>query len=156
MKTIQAFNTILLGLLTAAFALGSSAAVAAPGEIAVIVKTTNSNFWQNVNKGASAAIEGSGFSMTFDGPASEAAVADQVNLLDNAVKYSEVQTSIKIHVKMYELVTCIAVEDQGIGIVPAEKTKIFQRFYRSPDIHQKEGIGIGLYLAREIVQKQKG
>jgi signal transduction histidine kinase len=78
------------------------------------------------------------------------------NILDNAVKYSEVQTSIKIHVKMYELVTCIAVEDQGIGIAADEKTQIFQRFYRSPSIQQKEGIGIGLYLAREIMQKQKG
>ena len=48
--------------------------VALAGEIAVIVKTTNSNFWQNVNKGASAAIEGqSEHRMTFDGPASEAA-----------------------------------------------------------------------------------
>ena len=57
---------------------------------------------------------------------------------------------------MYELVTCIAVEDQGIGIAADEKTQIFQRFYRSPSMQQKEGIGIGLYLAREIIQKQKG
>ena len=74
--------------LKALLAIGTIAALPAAAmadEIAVIVKTTNSNFWQNVNKGASAAIEGSGFSMTFDGPASEAAVADQVNLLDNAV-----------------------------------------------------------------------
>ncbi|AFA49658.1 sensor histidine kinase [Acetobacterium woodii] len=78
------------------------------------------------------------------------------NILDNAVKYSEAQTSITIHVKMYELVTCIAVEDQGSGIAPDEKAQIFQRFYRSSGIQQKEGIGIGLYLAREIMQKQKG
>ncbi len=78
------------------------------------------------------------------------------NILDNAVKYSEAQTSITIHVKMYELVTCIVVEDQGMGIAPDEKAQIFQRFYRSSGIQQKEGIGIGLYLAREIMQKQKG
>ena len=54
MNTIKAFNTVLLGLLTAAFALSSSAAFAAPGEIAVIVKTTNSNYWQDVKKGATA------------------------------------------------------------------------------------------------------
>lgn len=47
MKTI---NTIALGLVSAAFALGASAAYAAPKEIAVIVKTTNSNYWQNVKK----------------------------------------------------------------------------------------------------------
>ncbi len=56
------------------------------GEIAVIVKTTNSNFWQNVNKGAAAAIEAqSEHSFTFNGPASESAIADQVNLVENAI-----------------------------------------------------------------------
>ena len=66
--------------------LALSAAAAQAGEIAVIVKTTNSNFWQNVNKGASAAIEGqSAHTMTFNGPASESAVADQVNLVENAI-----------------------------------------------------------------------
>lgn len=74
--------------LKAALALGVALALPATamaGEIAVIVKTTNSNFWQNVNKGASAAIKDSGHTMTFEGPASEAAVADEVNLVDNAV-----------------------------------------------------------------------
>ncbi|SMR83950.1 ribose transport system substrate-binding protein [Aliiroseovarius halocynthiae] len=56
------------------------------GEIAVIVKTTNSNFWQNVNKGATAAMEGvSDHTFSFNGPASESAIADQVNLVENAI-----------------------------------------------------------------------
>jgi len=74
--------------LKAALAIGAVLALPAgamAGEIAVIVKTTNSNFWQNVNKGASAAIEGTGHTLTFDGPAAESAVADEVNLVDNAV-----------------------------------------------------------------------
>lgn len=55
-------------------------------EIAVIVKTTSSNFWQNVNRGAQAAIEGlDGYTMTFDGPASESDIAAQVNMVDNAI-----------------------------------------------------------------------
>ncbi|WP_022953487.1 ABC transporter substrate-binding protein [Leucothrix mucor] len=59
---------------------------ATAGEIAVIVKTTNSNFWQNVNKGANAAIAGQKeHTITFNGPASESAVADQVNLVENAI-----------------------------------------------------------------------
>lgn len=63
--------------------LGASAQA---GEIAVIVKTTNSTFWQNVNKGAEAGMkEVAGHSMTFSGPASESAIADQVNLIENAV-----------------------------------------------------------------------
>ena len=76
-------------LLTTALVTGvlaTAASVAAAGEIAVIVKTTNSSFWQNVNKGASAAIEGiSEHTMTFNGPASESAIADQVALVENAI-----------------------------------------------------------------------
>lgn len=61
-------------------------AQAAGGEIAVIVKTVNSNYWQNVQKGAGDAMKGaSGYTMTFQGPASESAVADQVNMVENAV-----------------------------------------------------------------------
>ncbi len=74
-----------LRVLLAATAIAALPAFAMADEIAVIVKTTNSNFWQNVNKGASAAIEGSGATMTFDGPAAESAVADEVNMVDNAV-----------------------------------------------------------------------
>lgn len=56
------------------------------GEIAVIVKTTNSNFWQNVNKGAVAAMDGqSEHTMTFDGPAAESDIADQVDMVENAI-----------------------------------------------------------------------
>ncbi len=75
--------------LKAALAASTLALVPATGiagEIAVIVKTTNSNFWQNVNKGASAAIEGqSEHTFSFNGPAAESAIADQVNLVENAI-----------------------------------------------------------------------
>ncbi|MCV0427703.1 MAG: ABC transporter substrate-binding protein [Roseibium sp.] len=75
---------ISTAMMVSALALSTVASQA--GEIAVIVKTTNSNFWQNVNKGASAAIEGQeGHTMTFNGPASESAIADQVSLVENAV-----------------------------------------------------------------------
>ena len=71
-------------LLSACLALLGATAQA--GEIAVIVKTTNSTFWQNVNKGAAAGMkEVNGHTMTFSGPASESAIADQVNLVENAV-----------------------------------------------------------------------
>jgi len=77
-------NFLRPALLSACLALLGSAAQA--GEIAVIVKTTNSTFWQNVNKGAAAGMkEVSGHTMTFSGPASESAIADQVNLVENAV-----------------------------------------------------------------------
>lgn len=56
------------------------------GEIAVIVKTVNSTFWQNVQKGAETAMKGvQGHTLTFQGPAAESAIADQVNMVENAV-----------------------------------------------------------------------
>lgn len=76
-------------LLTTTLATGiiaATASLAHAGEIAVIVKTTNSSFWQNVNKGATSAIQGhSGHTMTFNGPAAESAIADQVALVENAI-----------------------------------------------------------------------
>ena len=68
----------LSGIIVLAMALFADAALAAGGEIAVIVKTTNSNFWQNVNKGASDAIklpELKGYTMSFQGPAADPALA---------------------------------------------------------------------------------
>ncbi|CAG9216610.1 Monosaccharide ABC transporter substrate-binding protein (CUT2 family) [Paraburkholderia sabiae] len=67
-------------------AMFSAYAQAAGGEIAVIVKTANSNYWQNVQKGATAAMADSkGYTMTFQGPAAESAIADEVNMVENAV-----------------------------------------------------------------------
>jgi ribose transport system substrate-binding protein len=76
-------RSVLAALLATAVALPAQAA---PKEIAVIVKTVNSTYWQNVQKGADAAMKSAGdYSMTFQGPASESAIADQVNLVVNAV-----------------------------------------------------------------------
>ena len=50
----------------------------------------------------------------------------------------------------------ICVEDRGIGMTEEEIPKVFQRFYRGKQVQQKPGVGIGLYLVREIVKKQKG
>lgn len=75
-----------VGHLFSLTALALSASAASAGEIAVIVKTTNSTFWQNVNKGADSGLkEVKGHTMTFSGPASESAIAEQVNLVENAV-----------------------------------------------------------------------
>ena len=51
---------------------------------------------------------------------------------------------------------CIDVTDTGIGILESEIPKLFVRFYRSPGVNQVQGVGIGLYLAREIVVRQGG
>lgn len=78
------------------------------------------------------------------------------NILDNAIKYSPAESTVFVEVKKFQLYTCISVKDQGMGIRESEKAQIFGRFYRSMDVQQEDGIGIGLYLAREILQRENG
>lgn len=78
------------------------------------------------------------------------------NILDNAVKYTEVGGNIHIVVYRQELFTKISIEDTGKGIALERQATIFTRFYREPEVHDKEGIGIGLYLARKIITQQNG
>lgn len=78
------------------------------------------------------------------------------NVLDNAVKYSDEGASVQVETVPYESFVCIRVRDFGPGIREDEQGKIFQRFYRSDDVRDKPGFGIGLYLVREILGKQGG
>lgn len=78
------------------------------------------------------------------------------NVLDNAVKYSHEGGTVKVSVIKYELYTAVAVKDGGIGISEEETPKIFGRFYRASDVQQEDGVGIGLYLSREILRKENG
>lgn len=78
------------------------------------------------------------------------------NLLDNAVKYSGEGTAIRIKVTAYEMFVRIDIADEGIGISEEEQGAIFQRFYRSAAVKDKEGLGIGLYLVREILIREEG
>jgi signal transduction histidine kinase len=78
------------------------------------------------------------------------------NLLDNAVKYTPVGSSIHVTVEEREMYVKIDVTDTGRGISEGEQATIFKRFYRSESVHEIEGIGIGLYLAREIITMQGG
>lgn len=78
------------------------------------------------------------------------------NLLDNAVKYTPVGGNIRVDVKQYELFSAIRVTDSGPGIPEDEQAKIFGRFYRAREAWQTQGVGVGLYLTREIAQKQGG
>ncbi len=77
------------------------------------------------------------------------------NIVDNAIKYTENGT-VTISVKTYELFTCIKVSDTGKGIRESEQAAVFGRFYRSEDVKDDKGVGIGLFLARQIIQSQGG
>lgn len=78
------------------------------------------------------------------------------NLLDNAVKYTPAGGEIHLLAKEYDLFCRIDIADTGIGISEAEQAKVFSRFYRSPSVSEQEGVGIGLYLTRQILTGQEG
>ncbi len=78
------------------------------------------------------------------------------NIIDNALKYTPSGGSVTVCAKEYESFVCITVSDTGIGIYESEYPKIFERFYRSPDVSAEKGVGIGLYLTREIISKESG
>ena len=78
------------------------------------------------------------------------------NLLDNAVKYTPENGKITVTVECWELYLKIGIADTGKGIPEKHQGAIFKRFYREDDVHDVEGIGIGLYLAREIITMQGG
>lgn len=78
------------------------------------------------------------------------------NLLENAVKYSPEGSEILVDDLLYESFVCVRIQDKGIGIPEEEQGKIFQRFYRGSNVKDKQGFGIGLYLAREVLRRQGG
>lgn len=78
------------------------------------------------------------------------------NIIDNAIKYTPTGGSVTVSAEEYEMFVRLDIADTGIGIDEPETAKIFSRFYRSPDVHDENGAGIGLYLAREIISLDGG
>ena len=78
------------------------------------------------------------------------------NILDNAVKYTPADGDIQVSVQSWEFYVKIDITDSGKGIDEGRQGMIFKRFYREEEVHDIEGIGIGLYLAREIITMQGG
>lgn len=78
------------------------------------------------------------------------------NLIDNAVKYSPEGSEVRVSAQSFEMFVSISVSDNGIGIPESELQLIFTRFYRGREVREQNGVGIGLYLARQIAEEQGG
>jgi two-component system, OmpR family, sensor histidine kinase KdpD len=78
-------------------------------------------------------------------------------LLDNALKYSYPRTPISIRVFDSGSTVTVEITNRGQAISPEEQSRIFDRFYRNPDLQQKiPGSGLGLTIAQSIVRAHKG
>jgi len=80
------------------------------------------------------------------------------NLLSNAVKYSGEASSIQVFVKMEDGCMLTTVADQGIGIPSDEIPRLFERFHRARNVSSRYygGLGLGLYIAKAIVEAHRG
>ncbi|MCI9547352.1 MAG: HAMP domain-containing histidine kinase [Lachnospiraceae bacterium] len=78
------------------------------------------------------------------------------NLVDNAIKYTPAGGQVEMEAKAYSFFIRLDIRDTGIGIPREEIGRVFGRFYRGLPAQDYPGVGIGLYLAREIIQAQKG
>lgn len=104
-------------------------------------------------KGISITLVPTDAEAVFDAKWTEEAV---FNLLDNAVKYTPAGGAVRVSASAYQMFSAIHVADNGPGIPEDEQPKVFQRFHRGLSNPTEEGVGIGLYLVRQIAEGQGG
>ncbi len=78
------------------------------------------------------------------------------NVLDNAVKYGDENSMIEMEVAGLTNFISVAVRNRGVKIDQEEYHKLFKRFYRGKGTGETEGSGLGLYIARKILEQEKG
>lgn len=80
------------------------------------------------------------------------------NLLDNALKYGKKEPAIDVLIKEEDEKIILSITDNGIGIAPEYKDKIFDKFFRIPhgDTHNAKGYGLGLSYVAQVIQKHNG
>ncbi|MBC8045486.1 MAG: PAS domain S-box protein [Fimbriimonadaceae bacterium] len=79
-----------------------------------------------------------------------------INLLSNAVKYSPGSDTIEVKVKTKDNLLHVTVTDNGIGIPKGDLNKVFERFYRVEGDDKFQGLGIGLFISSEIINRHNG
>jgi two-component system phosphate regulon sensor histidine kinase PhoR len=80
------------------------------------------------------------------------------NLLTNAIKYSPEKSEVEISITLKKSHVYISIQDHGIGIEKEQQKKIFDRLYQVTDAKEQTfpGLGMGLYISKEIIKKHKG
>lgn len=79
-----------------------------------------------------------------------------VNLLSNSLKYSDPGTPVLVRARLAGQEVEVSVSDQGRGIAPADLPHLFERFFRAAGAHTAEGLGLGLYITRALVEAHGG
>ncbi|MFO7719965.1 MAG: PAS domain S-box protein [Gillisia sp.] len=79
-----------------------------------------------------------------------------LNLMTNAIKYSPAANAINLNLELSAETVRIGVRDEGIGLTPDQKRQLFTRFYRAENSKGINGLGLGLYLTKQIVDRHQG
>lgn len=125
-----------------------------PGPLGPLLEETAAQFAAPAaEKGLTLTVEPTEAEAVFDGKWTAEAVC---NLLDNAVKYTPSGGFVRLRAVSYELFSRIDVQDSGPGVPEEEHAEIFRRFYRGRAAWETEGVGVGLYLVRQIAGGQGG
>jgi signal transduction histidine kinase len=105
-----------------------------------------------------------GVSITLAAPDTVPVVGDEfrieqviTNLLTNALRYGRGRpVSVAVGVRAQEHEAFVSVRDQGMGVAPADQERIFEQFERAGGCDHVPGLGLGLYIARQIAQAHQG
>jgi signal transduction histidine kinase len=111
-----------------------------------------------------AQAEGSGVALTLAAPDTLPMVGDEfrveqviTNLLTNALRYGQGKpVTVAVGTREHEPEAFVSVRDQGMGIAEADQERIFEQFERTDGVSQIAGLGLGLYIARQIAQAHQG
>ena len=79
-----------------------------------------------------------------------------INLMTNALKYSPPKTKVLVKAERIDREVAISVADHGIGIAPKDRLRVFDRYYRADGVRKAEGLGLGLYITRMLVELHGG